>query len=136
LTMTPVKAAALFAMPLVAIMGLQVCSALEPANLDGSWTGHGHVRFPSGATENAQCSASFKRYGSMSFEIEAHCATASGKVDQTAIVKQVADKKFTGNFKNTDFGITGSIDIIVDGTTLQAALAGDNGARAEFRLTR
>jgi hypothetical protein len=134
--MTSIKGACLGAISFTAFIGVQVSSAAELVDLEGAWSGNGRVLYPSGARENARCRANFKRHSSTSFDMNSRCATASGKVEQTAIVRQISERKFTGGFKNDDYGVAGTISITVNGTTLQATVLGDNGAGAEFELSK
>ena len=58
------------------------------ASLAGSWTGGGWVSFASGNKERARCHAHYSRAGGSNYELNATCATASGKASQTALVHQ------------------------------------------------
>lgn len=110
--------------------------AAEPANLAGSWSGGGLVRYPSGAKETARCHATFKQRSSSSYGMLARCATAAGSVEQTAALRQVAPNHFAGSFKDSDYGVSGSISITVSGSSLDASLSGNNGSGGEFRLNK
>ena len=100
----------------------------QQAGLEGAWSGGGSVRFPSGETERARCRANFSRRGSGSFSMSAVCATASLRVQQTALVAQTGPNRYVGNFVNDEYGISGSIQITLKGKSLNASLAGGGGS--------
>lgn len=107
----------------------------QGASLEGSWSGGGQIVFPSGEKEQARCRASFRRQGGDSFGMNATCATASAKVQQSAEVTRVSGDRYRGEFQNTEFGISGSIRITISGNKLNASLNGGGGS-AEFSLSR
>ena len=109
--------------------------AAETPSLEGSCSGNGTVTFPSGGTESARCKASFKRQTDDKFAMNALCATPSGKVAQTAQLERIAGGRFTGEFQNPEYGITGQINIVVRGNSLSAALSG-GGASASLKLSK
>ena len=130
------RSAGLVTLSILALTRIGSSVAAETTGLEGSWSGGGTVRYPSGDTERARCHATFKQRSSSSFGMVARCATASGRVDQTAALRQVGSNRFAGSFKNAEYGIAGSITVILNGSSLHASLSGDNGAGGEFRLSR
>lgn len=104
-------------------------------NLEGSWSGSGKIFFPSGETEVARCKANFKKQGGESYGMNAICATASARVVQTANISRLTANRFSGEFNNPDYGITGKIRITVSGSRMSAALEG-GGGKAEFSLSK
>ena len=85
---------AAFAKSLAALAVFAAAVASSPARadmvaLDGSWSGGGSVTFPSGAKESARCRANFKKRGAESYLVSARCASASGKVEQSALLTYV-----------------------------------------------
>ena len=107
----------------------------QETNLEGSWSGGGQIVFPSGEKERARCRASFRRKGGGSYGMNATCATASVRVQQTAEITRVAGNRYRGEFFNQEYGISGSVRITVSGNRLNASLAGAGGT-AEFALSR
>ena len=107
----------------------------QDARLDGTWSGGGHIVFPSGEKERARCRASFRHQGGNSYGMSATCATPSVKVQQSAKLTHVSGNRFRGEFLNQEYGITGSVRIVVTGNRLNASLAGGGGT-AEFALSR
>ena len=95
----------------------QVSNKVSVASLEGSWNGGGTVSFASGGTEQARCRASFGRFGEHSYAVNATCATASGRAAQTAMVRQVGNNRYSGNFYNREYSISGVIDIVVHGSS-------------------
>ena len=67
--------------------------------------------------------------------MSAVCATASAKIVQNAQIQEVANNRFRGEFQNPEYGISGSIRIVLNGSRLQAALDGGGGT-AEFNLSK
>jgi hypothetical protein len=107
----------------------------QAANLEGSWNGGGNVRFSSGKSERARCRASFSKRGANSYDMSAVCATASGRASQTAQLTRSGANRYTGNFQNPEFGVSGSISVNVNGNSLNASLSGGGGS-ASFNLNR
>lgn len=103
-------------------------------SLAGSWSGGGVVTLPSGATERARCRATFHGSGSH-YSMDAVCATASTRVAQTAKLRQVSASRFTGEFFNPDYNVSGSIRINLSGDSLSASLDGGGGS-GRFNLRR
>jgi hypothetical protein len=129
-----VKTAAVFALATaVALSGLsRVSNAQDPkkssvANLEGSWSGGGTVSFASG-TEQVRCRARFSRAGEHSYSVNAICATASGRAAQTAKVRQVSNNRYSGSFYNSEYAISGVIDIVVHGSSQIVRLTSDAGS--------
>jgi hypothetical protein len=129
-----VKTAAVFALATaVALSGLsRVSNAQDPkkssvASLEGSWSGGGTVSFASG-TEQVRCRARFSRAGEHSYSVNAICATASGRAAQTAKVRQVSNNRYSGSFYNSEYAISGVIDIVVHGSSQIVRLTSDAGS--------
>ena len=113
-------------------------TAATPAmaeGLAGSWSGSGTVVLPSGNTEKARCKVSFNKAGGKSYGMNAVCASSSTKVSQTASLEQVGPNRYTGDFTNSEYGVSGSITITVNGSNLSASLHGGGGS-AFFNLSR
>jgi hypothetical protein len=110
-------------------------AAAQTASLEGSWSGGGNVKFNSGKSERASCRASFSKQGGSSYAMSAVCATASGRVSQTAQLTRSGANRFSGDFTNAEYGVSGSINITLNGSSLNASLSGA-GASANFNLNR
>jgi len=104
------------------------------ASLEGSWSGGGTVSF-GGGTEQARCRARFSRAGRQSYTVNATCATASGRAAQTATVRQVGANRYSGRFYNSEYSISGVIDIVVRGSSQIVRLTSDS-ASAVLNLSR
>jgi hypothetical protein len=103
--------------------------------LTGSWSGSGSVILPSGNSEKARCKVSFNKAGSKSYGMSAVCASSSAKVSQTASLEQVGPNRYAGDFRNTEYGVTGSINVTLNGNSASASLQGGGGS-AFFNLSR
>jgi hypothetical protein len=123
------------------LIGTAMACAILPAradnvNLDGAWSGGGSVKFPSGAKEAARCRANFKRRGAESYLVNARCASASGKVEQSALLTHVGGNQFSGSFFNEEFKVDGTITVTVSGNSQSVSISSPAGSSANFRLTR
>jgi hypothetical protein len=98
------------------------------ASLEGSWSGGGTVSFASGGREQVRCRARFSQAGEHRYTVDAICATASGRTAQTAKVRQVGNNKYSGSFYNSEYSISGVIDIVVHGSNQTVRLTSDAGS--------
>jgi hypothetical protein len=112
----------------------QGSTRITVASLEGSWSGGGTLSF-AGGTEQARCRARFSRAGAQSYTVNATCATASGRAAQTATVRQVGANRYSGRFYNSEYSISGVIDIIVRGSSQVVRLTSDS-ASAVLNLSR
>ena len=105
----------------------QVSSRLTVASLEGSWSGGGTVSF-AGGKEQARCKARFSRAGAHSYTVNATCATASGRAAQTGTVRQVGTNRYSGRFYNSEYSISGVIDIVVHGSSQIVRLTSESAS--------
>jgi hypothetical protein len=112
-----------------------VAPAMADANIAGAWSGSGSLVLPSGATEKVRCKVSFNKSGGKSYGMNAVCASSSAKVAQTAMLAQVGPNRYVGEFTNQEYGVTGTISLTVNGSSLSANLQGGGGS-AVFNLSR
>jgi hypothetical protein len=106
----------------------QAPKKLAVASLEGSWSGGGTVTFASGSKEQARCRAHFSRAGKDSYTVNATCATASGRAEQTARVRQVGNNRYSGSFYNSEYSISGVIHIVVHGASQTVQLISNSGS--------
>ena len=130
-----VKAGAIFTLVAAGTAGPASSKSDSDSTLAGSWSGGGVVSFASGNKERAHCHAHYSRAGSSSYELNASCATASGKASQTATVHQTGPNRFGGSFHNAEYNISGTIRIAVHGNSQSVTLAGDS-ISASLSLSR
>lgn len=126
---------------LMAVLALGATASAAPAwadmmALDGAWSGGGSVKFPSGAKEAARCRANFKKRGAESYQVSARCASASGKVEQSALLTYVGGNQFTGSFFNEEYKVDGTITVTVSGNAQNVSISTPAGSSATFKLTR
>ncbi len=107
-----------------------------PASLDGAWSGGGSVTFPSGAREAARCRASFKKRSGTTYLVNARCASASGKIEQSATLTDVGNNRYSGSFFNEEFKVDGTITVTVSGNVQNVLISSPAGSSAQFRLSR
>lgn len=119
----------------VVILGQTSVLAAAPS-LEGTWSGGGSVAFAGGAKESARCRATFKKRGSDTYFVSARCASASGRVDQTATLTYVGGARFTGSFYNSDYNIDGTFTVTVSGSTQNIYITSPSGSSATLKLSR
>ena len=85
--------------------------------------------------ERARCRAHYRRAGANSYTVNATCATASGRADQTATLRRVGENRYSGSFYNSEYSISGVIHVVVRGASQTVRLFSDNGS-AIFNLSR
>jgi hypothetical protein len=107
----------------------------QSASLEGSWSGGGLVSFASGARERAQCRATYSRRSATSYTVRAVCATASARAAQTASLRYVGENRYRGSFYNSEYAVSGIIDVVVRGSVQNVRLTSSAGW-ATFRLSR
>ena len=134
------KGFALLLLVALATVGIPPAGYAQAANpssrsLEGSWRGGGSVSFASGTHEQARCRAHYRRAGMNKYTVSATCATASGRAAQTATLRQVGENRYSGNFYNSEYSISGVIYVVVRGTSQTVRLISDSGS-AIFNLTR
>ncbi len=93
------------------------------------------MSFVSGKAERARCRASYSKAGANSYSMNATCATASGSVSQSAIVRKVGGNSYRGSFHNAEYDTSGSISISVSGRSQSVYVSATKGS-ASMRLTR
>ena len=122
---------------LAVVMGSAVLAAAPAAadGLSGAWSGSGSVVLPSGDTEKARCKVSFHKTGAKSYGMNAVCASSSTRVSQTATLEQVSANRYSGDFTNSEFNVSGQINLTLSGNSLNASMSG-GGGRATFNLSR
>lgn len=103
--------------------------------LSGSWAGGGSVHY-SETRERARCRATFSRVSGTLYRMNASCATPSGRVDQSATVNRVGNNEYAGNFHNSQYNVSGSIHIRLQGNTQYVKLSGAGAGGGTFKLRR
>ena len=101
---------------------------LVTRGLEGAWSGAGSVTFATGSKEAARCRALYRRAAKDSYRMQATCATASGRADQTATVHKIGENRYRGNFHNPDFDIKGTIFVVVNGNSQSVRLTSSSGS--------
>jgi len=110
-------------------------SSAQSANLAGTCNGSGSVSFASGQQEQARCRVQYSRTSSTSYALRATCATASGRADQTATLRHVGGNNYQGNFYNSEYDVSGTINVAVGGNRQTVRLNSGSGS-ATFELRR
>jgi len=100
----------------------------QSASLDGSWSGGGSVTFASGEREAVRCRARYSRSSQTSYFVTATCATASGRATQTAMLRHVGANNYRGNFHNSEYGVSGTISVVVSGNRQSVRLNSEAGS--------
>jgi hypothetical protein len=126
--------AALAAASALSVVGVTATPAAAQTII-GSWSGGGLIIFPSGEKERARCRATFRNAGGGGVSMHGVCATASVRVSQSASLSRLTSTTYSGEFHNTEYNLSGSIRIRMQGNKLNASLSG-GGATAQFVLAR
>jgi hypothetical protein len=126
-----------FALACFVIFGALIlrAGAGHAQNLEGSWSGGGDVALNSGAREYARCRARYSRRSNEGYIVNAVCATPSIRAVQTASLHKIGDNRFRGTFYNREYGISGTIFVIVRGNTQSVRLTSEAGW-ASLKLSR
>jgi hypothetical protein len=96
--------------------------------LAGLWSGSGTVTYASGDRERARCRAHYEPRGSARVAVTATCATPSGSVNQTALLAKTGEGRYSGRFFNEQFSVSGTIQVIVKGSSQIIRLFSSNGS--------
>ena len=99
----------------------------QAQSLEGAWSGGGQVSFGSGAREQARCRARYSRRSNEGYVVSAVCATPAGRAAQTASLRKIGDNRYRGTFYNQEYGISGTILVIVRGATQSVRLTSESG---------
>jgi hypothetical protein len=133
-----IEKTSVFILGLVGALALAIAGAAPAAadSLDGNWTGAGSLTYPSGAKENARCRASYKKKSGTTYSVSARCASASGKVEQSATLQEVGANQYSGSFFNDEYKVDGTITVRVNGNTQNVSIVSPVGSSAYFKLTK
>jgi hypothetical protein len=113
---------------LVNLIVLTNASRSESDLLAGMWSGGGTVIYASGDRERARCRAHYTPRNGAHVTVVATCATPSGNVTQTAYLRKTGASHYTGTFFNQQFSVSGTIDVIVSGTSQVVHLISSSGS--------
>lgn len=120
---------------LVAFGAASATDASAAEGLDGWWRGAGTVVYSNGAREKVQCRAHYSKRGQNLYQVNATCATPSGKAQQTASLQKVGDNAYRGGFNNAEYNVSGTMYVVVKGSGQNVRLSSSSGT-ASLRLTR
>jgi hypothetical protein len=120
------RAAALAAPVLIA--GFAAGGEAMAQSLEGSWSGGGSVAFATGQHERARCRAQYRRVSATSYAVTATCATPSGRATQTATVRKVGGNTYQGTFHNSEYNVSGTIQVTVGGNRQSVRLTSESGS--------
>jgi hypothetical protein len=110
-------------------------STAQSTGLDGTWSGSGSVSFAAGGKETARCRLQYSRTSSGSYLLSGICATTSGRASQTATLQRVGANTYRGRFYNSEYAVSGTIDVTVSGNRQTARLTSERGS-ASIELRR
>lgn len=120
---------------MLAIFSFPEHGRADPADIAGAWSGGGWVDFASGNRERARCRARFSQRSESSYVLSATCATASGSVSQTAMIRRTGSNSYSGSFYNKEYDVSGTINITVHGNSQNVRLSSGSGS-AVLTLSR
>ena len=103
-------------------------SYAKSRSLAGSWKGGGSFTSASGTREKTRCRATVRAQKFGKYSVYARCSVASvGLLEQSGTVKSVGKNRYRGRFSNTEYGIHGSINIVVKGNRQYITLRSPEG---------
>jgi hypothetical protein len=114
----------------IAVAGALASAAIPQARaegLAGGWNGGGIVVYASGERERARCHADYSG-GDSRVSLVATCATPSGSVNQSAVLRKTGANTYAGSFYNEQFNVRGSIYVVVRGNTQSVSLQSSSGS--------
>jgi len=112
---------------------ISLCFLTQPGRsesdlLAGLWTGGGTVTYASGDRERARCRIHYAPRGGTRIAATATCATPSGSVSQTAVLAKTGEGRYSGRFHNEQFSVSGTIEVIVKGSSQLVRLFSSSGS--------
>ena len=107
----------------------------QAVNLEGTWSGGGPVTFATGQREQARCRAHYRRRSNSGYVVTTVCATASARAEQTAVLRMIGENKYRGNFYNSEYGVSGTVYVVVRGNT-QSVKVTSSAGWASFTFKR
>ena len=115
---------------ILVLIGLCVSTQASRAEdlLAGLWTGGGTVTYSTGDRERARCHVHYAPRGEKRVAAIATCATPSGSVSQTAILAKTGEGRYSGRFFNEQYSISGTIQVIVKGSSQLVRLFSSSGS--------
>jgi hypothetical protein len=116
------------ALVMISLGVLTEASRSESDLLAGLWSGGGTVIYASGDRERARCRAHYTPGDGAHVTVVATCATASGSVTQTARLRKSGAGHYTGTFFNEQFSVSGTIQVIVNGSNQLVRLISSSGS--------
>lgn len=119
----------------VVISVLSIGAATAASGLDGAWSGGGYVVPKSGARESVRCRVRYSKQSAKVFSVSATCDGANTHVVQTGEVLEVGSGRYTGDFYNPQFDISGRVRVQLSGNKQSVSFSGAQGQGA-LSLTR
>ena len=104
------------------------------ADLAGSWHGSGSVSFGN-SEERVRCRARYSRTSSKRYRLRATCTTGGTRVSQSATLHRVGSNEYEGRFHNSEYGISGSIYVELNGRWQNVTLESGSGS-ADLNLRK
>ena len=105
-----------------------VVTPVQAASLGGSWTGTGIIRTITGDAEKARCRVSYSKVSESSYQLNAKCASTSGKAIQTATVRPIGKNLYSGTFHNTEYNASGKVTITLSGNRQTVSMTSNQGS--------
>ena len=96
--------------------------------LDGNWSGSGYVKPADGQRESVRCRVSYSAQGSSVVAVSATCASASNTIHQTGQLSMVNPNRYVGDFYNSEYDISGRIQVSVSGSSQTVTFSGARGS--------
>lgn len=121
--------------PALGLIFIGAGNALAASGLEGNWSGNGYVLPKDGARESVRCRVHFAKQSATVYAVTAQCEGSATTVNQTGEVIEVSGGRYTGDFYNAQYDISGRIRIQLNGNRQSVTFSGARG-QGGLSLTR
>lgn len=106
-----------------------------PSTLAGSWSGNGVAKPVDSEPEVVQCRAKYAESIGRTLEFDVTCSHTHGTFQQTGRVVDLGDNKYSGRIYNSQYNVTGDVNIVVSGNRQTISVKSPKGS-ANVTLTK
>lgn len=102
-------------------------SLANAASINGTWSGSGYVQPSNGKRETVRCKVTYSQQSAKVYGVSAVCASPSTKIRQTGEVLMVNPNRYVGDFYNSDFDISGRVNVSISGNNQTVSFKSGSG---------
>ncbi len=115
----------LFVAPLA--LAVSTVPAYAASGIEDTWSGSGTANPKNGKAESIRCKVTYRRESPKVVGVNALCATSSNKFRQTGSLLQVNDNRFVGDFHNSQFDVSGRLNVTLSGSSQSVSFTSPRG---------